>query len=74
MDSILSTPNSGSIGEGVLFSGRLRVLGMAQMGLMRHKEFKETRGRDCEQPSGIAWYQKLQQITYRTQHPCRRFS
>src|SRR5258708_27836872 len=22
------------------------------------KEFKETRGRACEQPSGIAWYQK----------------
>src|SRR5258708_10970583 len=48
----LSTPNSGEVASS---GGRS---GSSKCHRKEYEEFKETRGRACEQPSGIAWYQK----------------
>jgi hypothetical protein len=53
--STLSTPNSGSYRGSALLWRTFLLLGMPEK---EYKEFKDKRRRACEQPSGIAWYQK----------------
>src|SRR5258707_5521006 len=51
----LSTPNSGEVASS---GGRSGSSKCHRKEYKEYEEFKETRGRACEQPSGIAWYLK----------------
>jgi len=54
----LSTPNSGEVASSGGRSGSSKCHRKDYKESKEYEEFKETRGRACEQPSGIAWYQK----------------
>jgi hypothetical protein len=72
IDSILSTPNSGGYRGGCLVHGTFAGPRNGAEGVRKeyeeYKEFKDKRRRACEQPSGIAWYQKDSK-SYHKQNP-----